>query len=265
MQSLPSLFVSHGAPTFALEPGVIGTKLRSLGRQMPPLEAVVIVSPHWMTRTIRVTANPRPETIHDFRGFDPALYEIHYPAPGEPDLAGYIVDLLNGADWPAQTDHERGLDHGAWVPLLHMYPEARVPVVQVSLPANLDGESAWSLGRALSSLTDEGVLVTGSGSLTHNLHEVFRGVEDAAYAEAFARWVRQAARTGDHERLKSGLQMAPHARRAHPTPEHYWPLLVAAGAGRANPVTVLEGGMSHGVLCMDAFVFGESLLNSENA
>lgn len=257
MKRLPSLFISHGAPDFALQPGVIGEKLGSLGRQLSPIEAVVVVSPHWMTDGIRVTASPRPETIHDFRGFDAALNEMEYPAPGYPALATRIVERLQQAGWSARTDPERGLDHGAWVPLTHLLPDASVPVVQVSLPAELDGESAFSLGRALSPLADEGVLVIGSGSLTHNLYEVFRGTEDTEYAEAFAGWIRQAVEAGDTERLKSALELAPHARRAHPTPEHYWPLVVAAGAGSALPVTVLEGGMTYEVLCMDAFVFGE--------
>ena len=130
-------------------------------------------------------------------------------------------------------------------------------MVQVSLPVDLDGERAHSLGRALSPLADAGVLVIGSGSLTHNLYEVFKGAEDTDYAEAFVRWIRDAVEAGDHERLKSALERAPHARRAHPTPEHYWPLVVAAGAGQMSPATVIEGGMTYEVLCMDAFVFGK--------
>ncbi|RFF27003.1 MULTISPECIES: class III extradiol ring-cleavage dioxygenase [unclassified Wenzhouxiangella] len=262
MHKLPSLFVSHGAPTFALEPGAIGEKLRLLGRRLSPIKAVVVVSPHWITDNIRVTASPSPSTIHDFRGFDPALYEMDYPAPGDPDLAGRIVERLQQAGWSARTDSGRGLDHGAWVPLLHLLPEASVPVVQVSLAAELDGESAWSLGRGLSPLAAEGVLVIGSGSLTHNLYEVFRGAEDTGYAEAFTGWIREVIEAGDTRRLKSALDRAPNARRAHPTPEHYWPLVVAAGAGSAMPTTVLEGGMSYQVLSMDAFVFGELPFNA---
>ena len=256
MSTLPSLFVSHGAPTFALEPGMIGGKLQALGRRLSPLKAVVVISPHWMTETVRVSASDHPETIHDFSGFDPALYDIHYPAPGDPGLAERIVELLGDAGLPARTDPRRGLDHGAWVPLLHLLPEARVPVVQVSLPEDLDGENAWRLGRALSPLADGGVLVIGSGSLTHNLYEVFRGAEDTAYAEEFTGWIRAAVEAGDVERLKSALDIAPHASRAHPTAEHYWPLVVAAAAGQAGPATVLAGGMTYQVLSMDAFVFG---------
>ncbi|WP_376691157.1 DODA-type extradiol aromatic ring-opening family dioxygenase [Wenzhouxiangella sp. EGI_FJ10409] len=255
--SLPCLFVSHGAPTFALEPGVIGEKLNALGRQLPPVKAIVIVSPHWISEgVIGVTAGSRPETMHDFGGFDPALNELQYPAPGDPVLAERILEQLNGAGWTAQAERQRGLDHGAWVPLLHMFPDAAVPVVQVSLPGDLDGERAWQLGRSLAPLSELGVLVIGSGSLTHNLYEVFRGAEDVGYAQEFVEWIRRVVRSGQLERLMAGLEEAPHAQRAHPTPEHFWPLVVAAAAAGSGATSVLEGGMRYRVLPMDAFVFG---------
>jgi 4,5-DOPA dioxygenase extradiol len=264
MSHLPSLFVSHGAPTFALEPGLIGEKLRRLGRALGPLRAVVVISPHWMSDEVRVTRSSQPRTLHDFRGFAPELHEIEYPAPGDPDLADGIVRRLRAGGWQAATDERRGLDHGAWVPLRHLLPDARVPVVQVSLPDTLDGAGALALGAALAPLSGEGVLVVGSGSLTHNLFEVFNGAGDMAYAQAFAGWIRAAVRDGDRRRLASALAVAPHARRAHPTPEHYWPLLVAAGAGRLDETTVLEGGTTHRVLVMDAFVFGPMPSSSES-
>lgn len=256
MHLQPTLFVSHGAPSFALEPGEIGGKLGQLGRRLPRPKAVAIVSPHWTTHGVRVGAAARPSTIHDFRGFDPALYDIEYPAPGDPKRAARVAEVLEQAGWPAELDHERGLDHGAWVPLLHLFPEADVPVVPVSLPADLDADRAWALGEALAPLREGGVLVVGSGSLTHNLYEVFRGVEDSAYAAEFSAWIRAAIRDGDTERLRMALEIAPQARRAHPTPEHFWPLLVAAAAGRPEPATILDGGMRDRVLSMDAFLFG---------
>lgn len=258
MSRLPSLFVSHGAPTFALEPGLAGLQLAALGRTLPRPEAVLVVSPHWMTPGPRVGSTARPQTIHDFGGFDAALYRIDYPAPGHPRLAQRAVEALQTAGWDAQADERRGLDHGAWVPLLHLFPQANVPVFQVSLPSRLDAASAWALGEALAPLADDGVLIVGSGSLTHNLAE-FRGQHgaDEAYAAEFAAWVRGAVVTGDGERLRRTLAEAPHAARAHPTPEHFWPLLVAAGAApRRNDCKVLDGGIVHGVLSMDAFVFG---------
>lgn len=262
MNRLPTLFVSHGAPSFALDPGVAGPRLTSLGRALPRPEAVLVVSPHWMTPRPRVGTTARPDTIHDFGGFAPALYEIVYPAAGHAALAQRTVEVLQGAGWRAEADERRGLDHGAWVPLRHLYPQADVPVFQVSLPGALDSDSAWAFGAALAPLAGEGVLIVGSGSLTHNLHDFRAGHgREEAYAAEFAGWVREAVVAGDAARLRQTLAAAPHARRAHPTVEHFLPLLVAAGAaGTSLPATVLEGGIMHGVLSMDSFVFGDAPL-----
>ena len=258
MNRLPSLFVSHGAPTFAIEPGIAGPRLTALGRALPRPRAVLVVSPHWMTPSPRVGLVSRPQTIHDFGGFDPALYEITYPVAGHPALARRALEVLGDAGWAPQPDERRGLDHGAWVPLRHLYPAADVPAFQVSLPSRLDGDTAWAFGAALAPLVEEGVLIVGSGSLTHNLAEFRSGPgSNEAYAAEFAAWVREAVVQGDSARLRRTLERAPHARRAHPTPEHFWPLLVAAGAAAsALPATAIEGGITHGVLSMDAFLFG---------
>jgi 4,5-DOPA dioxygenase extradiol len=261
MTFMPALFVSHGAPTFALEPGKAGAQLTDLGRQLPTPAAIVVVSPHWMTREVQVTATAHPETIHDFGGFARELYTIHYPAAGAPAVAARTVQVLRAAGIEAELNDERGLDHGAWVPLLHMYPDAGIPVLQVSLPAHYNEKQAYALGRALAPLAQEGVLVIGSGSLTHNLYEFRMGdVAEADYAREFTLWVREAVQQGDTDRLIHALQQAPHAARAHPTTEHYLPLLVAAGAAN-NPVpaTVLDGGIRHGVLAMESYVFGHAL------
>ncbi|ODV04290.1 MAG: dioxygenase [Rubrivivax sp. SCN 70-15] len=260
MTRLPSLFVSHGAPTFAIEPGLAGPKLTALGRALPRPQAVLVVSPHWMTPSPRVGFAARPQTIHDFGGFDPALYEITYPVDGHPALAQRGLDLLVEAGWNPQPDERRGLDHGAWVPLRHLYPEADVPAFQVSLPSRLDADSAWAFGATLAPLADEGVLIVGSGSLTHNLTEFRSGPGRAeGYAAEFAAWVRDAVVRGDSAQLRQTLSRAPHAKRAHPTTEHFWPLLVAAGAAAAAlPAAVIDGGITHGVLSMDSFVFGDA-------
>ena len=256
---LPSLFISHGAPSFALEPGIAGPALTALGRALPRPAAVLVVSPHWMTSTPRVSTAARQTTIHDFGGFDPALYQITYPVAGHPALAQRAVEALHASGFRADPDERRGLDHGAWVPLLHLFPNADVPAFQVSMPGRLDAVSAFKLGRALAPLAAEGVLIVGSGSLTHNLEEFFGSrPQDTAYAGEFAAWVREAVVAGDHDRLQRALVDAPYARRAHPTPEHFWPLLVAAGAADpTRPASVIEGGITHGVLSMDSFVFGE--------
>ncbi|WP_248595477.1 dioxygenase [Candidatus Accumulibacter phosphatis] len=269
MERLPSLFVSHGAPSFAMEPGLAGPRLTALGRELPKPRAVLIVSPHWMTPRPQVGMVERPRTIHDFGGFDPALYEIDYPVAGHPQLARRTLDLLQEAGWSPRADERRGLDHGAWVPMLYLYPAADVPVFQVSLPSRLDADSAWTFGQALAPLADDGVLIVGSGSLTHNLNEV-RGAHgphgqhghhghDEAYVAEFAAWVREALVAGDSTRLRQTLALAPYAQRAHPTAEHFWPLLVAAGAAATSlPATVIDGGITHRVLAMDSFVFGRA-------
>ncbi|HRP74844.1 MAG TPA: class III extradiol ring-cleavage dioxygenase [Rhodocyclaceae bacterium] len=258
MERLPSLFISHGAPTYALEPGAAGARLAALGCLLPRPQGVLVVSPHWMTAEPQVTMSLHPRTIHDFGGFDPALYDITYPVEGAPRLARRALDMLREAGWPAAPDTDRGLDHGAWVPLLHLYPAGDVPAFQVSLPTHFDPHAAYDFGRALEPLADEGVLIVGSGSLTHNLSEFQMAPTDAhAYVLEFAHWIRDAVLAGDHARLREALSIAPHAARAHPTAEHYLPLLVAAGAaGQALPASVIEGGIRHGVLSMDSFVFG---------
>jgi 4,5-DOPA dioxygenase extradiol len=259
MTTMPVLFVSHGAPTFAIEPGLAGAQLRALGKAIGKPRAILIVSPHWMTRGVEITAAARPGTIHDFGGFPRALYAIQYPAPGAPELASRAQEVLSSRGIAASLDLQRGLDHGAWVPLLHLYPDADVPVIQVSLPVDTDERKAVALGRALAPLAAEGVLIIGSGSLTHNLYEFRMGdVEEAAYASEFSGWIREAVEAGDLDRLTHALERAPHAKRAHPTVEHFLPLLVAAGAApAAAPATVLDGGIRHGVLAMESYVLGQ--------
>ena len=261
MNPLPTLFVSHGAPTFALEPGRAGALLGALGRALPRPEAVLVVSPHWTTEGVRVATTAAPATVHDFGGFDPALRRMAYRAPGHPALAGATLEALAAAGVPAEADAGRGLDHGAWVPLTHLYPDADVPVFQVSMPARLDARGALALGAALAPLRALGVLVVGSGSLTHNLYEVsWHEPVPARYASEFVDWVRARVATGDREALARTFEDAPHALRAHPTAEHYLPLPIAVGAaGGAGPVTVLDGGIEHGVLSMESYVLGASI------
>jgi 4,5-DOPA dioxygenase extradiol len=257
MSRIPALFISHGSPMFALEPGLLGPNLERVGAQLPQLAAIVIVSPHWQTRGVRVTAAAMPETIHDFGGFPTPLYALQYPARGEPQLAAQITGRLQAAGFDAAIDARRGLDHGAWVPLRYLRPAADVPVLQVSLPHDIDAAGALRLGQALAPLRERGVLVIGSGSLTHNLHEFRQHIGDPEYAQAFADWVAQAVDRGDVDALVHYRARAPHAARAHPTEEHYLPLLVALGASDADETRQLvAGGMTYGVLSMDSFGFG---------
>lgn len=256
--SFPLLFVSHGAPMFAIEPGLAGKQLAELGRELPKPDAIVVLSPHWMTRgEVSVTASTAPKTIHDFGGFPDALYQLQYPAPGAPALAEHIVGLLQGAGWKSRLDPVRGLDHGAWVPLLYLAPEADVPVVQVSMPSTLDTRQAWKLGEALKPLREMNVLIVASGSLTHNLYE-FRGnaTHGADYVKQFAAWTAQALHDKNTAQLMDFHTYAPAAERAHPTDEHFLPLFIAMGAaGKDYAMRVLEGGVTYGVLAMDSYLF----------
>jgi 4,5-DOPA dioxygenase extradiol len=264
MMNAPSLFVSHGAPTFALEPGLLGPKLNQLGAQLQDLAAVAVVSAHWQAAGVQVMHTAAPETMHDFGGFPPALYRLRYPAPGAPRLASDTVALLKAAGIEATLDQRRGYDHGAWVPLLYVLPRAQVPVYQVSMPFDLDAPGALRLGRALKSLRQRGVLVMGSGSLTHNLSEI--GLSDpkaTKYATEFTAWIRTHIESRDLQALEDYRRRAPHAVRAHPTEEHFLPLLVALGTSSdADAVTVLEGGMTYGVLSMESYMFENSQAGS---
>lgn len=258
MTTAPVLFVSHGAPTFATEPGRLGAALAGLGRRLSGVRAVLVVSPHWQTPGIEIGRSAGPETLHDFGGFPAHLYRLRYPAPGAPESADEAARLLGSAGFDVQLNGERGLDHGAWVPLMHLFPAASVPVFQVSLPLDLDGTGALELGRNLASLRRQGVLIVGSGSLTHNLYELQPpGSPTAGYALEFAHWVRNAVQARRTEDLIQYRRLAPHAARAHPTEEHYLPLLVALGASQEDEsATVLEGDVTYGVLAMESYAWG---------
>lgn len=223
-----------------------------------------MISPHWTTREPQVGAVARPETIHDFGGFERALYQLDYPVKGDPDIAARVREVLITNGWAASLDESRGLDHGAWVPLRYLFPDADVPTLQLSMPARLDAASAYRFGKSVAALSAEGVLIVGSGSLTHNLYE-FRSADgvEPAYARDFVKWVRAAVVSGNHEQLLTALELAPHAQRAHPTPEHFLPLIIAAGAAyKQGPVQVLDGGFAHGVLSMESYVFAASTTNT---
>ena len=255
----PVLFISHGAPTFAIEPGVLGPQLRALGQQLSDIKAVLVVSPHWQTRDVQVMTTPQPETVHDFGGFPSALYDLQYPASGEPALAQEAARLLAAAGFGTGMDARRGLDHGAWVPLYHLLPDAQVPVFQVSMPGSLTTPQAVELGRALAPLRAQGVMIIGSGSMTHNLYEFRQGqTRPEAYAQEFAAWVRAAVAANARTPLINYRAEAPHAVRAHPTEEHFLPLLVALGAQQeGDALQVLDGGgILHGMLSMESYVWG---------
>ncbi|SFC12666.1 Aromatic ring-opening dioxygenase, catalytic subunit, LigB family [Polaromonas sp. OV174] len=255
---LPSLFISHGAPLFALEPGDTGPALTRWGQQLTQantLRGVVIMSPHWMARAPAVMSTAAPQTWHDFGGFPQPLYELQYPAAGHPALAQEVIGLLASVGVEAQADAGRPFDHGAWVPLMHLFPQADVPVVQVALPLRWGPAEVFALGRALRSLRDSGVLLIGSGSMTHNLSEFFGGArEPAPYVLAFSRWVEDAVTRGDMQALFNYRALAPSASRAHPSEDHFLPLFFALGAAdeQARP-DYLSREVMYGILSMDTF------------
>lgn len=254
----PVFFISHGAPTFAIEPGLLGPRLKALGQQLKDIKAVLVVSPHWQTRDVRVMTTPKPETVYDFGGFPSILYTLEYPAQGHPQLASSAVDLLKAAGLSTTTSEGQGLDHGAWVPLWHLLPDAQVPVFQVSMPLDLNTRSAVELGRILAPLRAQGVMIVASGSMTHNLYEFRqRANVPEPYAVEFANWVNTAVLANSISAVEQYRSEAPHAERAHPSEEHFLPLLVALGAqDEGDAVQAIDGGVTHGVLSMDSFVWG---------
>jgi 4,5-DOPA dioxygenase extradiol len=260
MDTRPALFISHGSPMFALEPGLLGPQLAQLGRQLSDVSAVLVVSAHWQTRGVSVSATAAPETVHDFGGFPAELYRLQYPAAGAPALANEAAELLAAAGFNVSVNERRGLDHGAWVPLLHMFPRAGVPVFQVSMPVDLDTAGALRLGAALAPLRRRNVLFVGSGGLTHNLHDYFSGsgaAAGSAYAPQFASWVRQRLQARNGAELQRYRSLAPQAARAHPSEEHFLPLLVTFGASNdGDSFLPIDGGIDHGVLSMESFAWG---------
>jgi 4,5-DOPA dioxygenase extradiol len=265
--SLPTVFISHGSPMHAIEAGRAGDAWSALGRRLERPAAVLVASAHWETELPMVGTSREPETIHDFGGFPPALYRLRYAAPGAPAMAARAAELLKSASVASTTNGCRGLDHGAWVPLLKLFPDADVPVAQISIQPSLDAAHHLRVGAALAPLVDDGVLVLASGHMTHNLREWIadarrRGSmaiderEPEGYVRDFTAWVDDALKRDDRGALARWAELAPHALRAHPTPEHFLPLMIAVGAaGNAPRVEHIDAGVDSGVLAMDSYLF----------
>ena len=241
----------------ALQPGAAGEAWQALGERLPRPKAILIASAHWETQLPMLTGAEKPQTIHDFYNFPEPLYKLRYPAPGAPEVAKRAQSLLKDAGFTAAIDGCRGLDHGAWSPLLYMYPDADIPVVQISVQPELGPQHHVNLGAAVRALTDEDVLIIGSGHLTHNLRDWSRGQgAPAPYAREFQAWVFEKLEDKDVQSLVDYRSRTPHGVRAHPTEEHFLPLFFALGAasGKAKPERVYDA-IDSGVLAMDAYVF----------
>ena len=256
----PTLFVPHGAPTFALRPGAAGAALVAMANSLPRPRAIVIASAHWDSDVPVVGFADRPETVHDFWGFPEALYEIRYPATGCREAAEEVVAVLSAAGFPAQKDADRGLDHGAWVPLRRMFPDADVPVIPLSMPSRGGPQAALALGRALAPLAARGFLIMASGNVTHNLRDYQRayqsGGETPPYVRDFPAWLSDKLAAQDIDALLDYRRQSPGGAQAHPSEEHFLPLFLALGAaGEGAHAERFHAGIDDYVIAMDAYRF----------
>ena len=257
MNRQPVLFVSHGAPVLPLQPGATGPYWRELGQRLPAARAILVISAHWDTATPTVSAATQPATIHDFYGFPEPLYQLRYPAPGAPDVAAQVQQQLQQNGVAASVHPERGLDHGAWVPLLFLRPQADLPVLQLSIQANRDPAWHYRIGQALQALREQGVLILASGSSSHNLREVMAGQHQQPpdWLQQFRHWLITAIDKRDTEALLDYRQQAPAAVRNHPSDEHLLPLFVALGAAGNSTVSHHLPEISYGALPMDSWLW----------
>ncbi|HLP90108.1 MAG TPA: class III extradiol ring-cleavage dioxygenase [Nostocaceae cyanobacterium] len=258
MTSLPSVFISHGAPDLPIRDGEASRFLQQLGHSLPQPEAILVISAHWNTPYPIVSTALHPRTIHDFSGFSGLLYQLSYPAPGSPSLGKRVIELLTTAGIECQTNENRGLDHGAWTPLILAYPKADIPVTQLSIQYDSSPKEHFQIGQALRSLRDEGVLIISSGGATHNLWELDYIYDAPApiWVQKFDHWLADALNRNDIETLINYRQLAPYAIENHPTEEHLLPLFVALGAaGKEAKTTQLHSSFTYGVLSMAAYAF----------
>lgn len=263
MNVWPSLFVSHGAPTLLIEEEPAHRYLSHLGQSLGSPRLILVLSAHHESMPLTITAHSHPPTIYDFYGFPDLLYEIRYPAPGDPLFAQELANRLNAAGFEAELDWQRGFDHGAWVPLALMYPQCQIPVLQLSLNPEASAEWHYRLGLALAPLREQQILILGSGSITHNLRAALSsrrvaGEDPAPLAAAFAHWVAEKVSLADWESVVRGIERGPSGLWNHPTPEHYYPLLVALGAaGSKTTGKRFHHSFTYQALAMDVYAFGK--------
>lgn len=244
---LPTIFVSHGAPSLVLEDGPTQEFFRHLGATMERPRAIVCVTAHWDTPQLTVGLAAAPAMIYDFHGFPQALYELKYPAPGDPALAASIAQTLG-----ATGDPKRGFDHGVWSPLMLLFPDANIPVIPISVQPRISARDHFAVGQALRPFREQGVLIIGSGSATHNLAELGRRPLPP-HAQEFENWLCESIIEGRTEELLEWNTRSPHPYQNHPTPEHFLPLFAPLGAASKPEGRILHRGFEFGSLSMDAF------------
>jgi 4,5-DOPA dioxygenase extradiol len=255
---LPTLFLSHGSPMLPFEEIPARGFIAGLGPRLPRPSAILCVSAHWETRDPAVSGAERPETIHDFYGFPEALYRLRYPAPGAPDLARRTAELLGTSGIECRIDPARGLDHGAWNPLLLIYPAADIPVAQLALQQPLGPRHHYAIGEALAPLRSEGVLLLASGGAVHNLGQFAAGGgRTAPWAVAFDDWLADRIAADDRAGLLDYRNLRPEAALAHPRDEHFLPLFVALGAAKGTAGRAIHRSFDAGSISMAAFAWGE--------
>jgi len=254
---LPAAFLAHGSPMLAVEYDDFTERLRRWGGNLRP-RAIAVVSAHWESPgPVRVTGAEQPPLIYDFSGFPPELYDVRYPCPGDPTLAREIVRRLEMAEVKTVLDPRRGLDHGAWVPIRHAFPEADIPVVEIALPAPREQALVARMGKALAPLREEGVLLVGSGGIVHNLRRVHLDEKQApvdAWAREFDGWVDAKLKSLDPNALATYRRDAPHAAESVPTSEHFDPVFFILGAALpGDRLASLYDGFHYGNLSMRSF------------
>ncbi|HUD51861.1 class III extradiol ring-cleavage dioxygenase [Parvibaculum sp.] len=261
MTRTPSLFISHGSPMLAFEDGPARRFLTELAPRLRRPRAVLVVSAHYEEEHPTVTTGAAPGTIHDFYGFPPALHRLVYPAPGAPEIAKRVLEVLAARGYEVTGDAERGFDHGAWVPMILINPYADIPLIQLSISPHRDAAWHYALGEALRPLRDEDILIVGSGSITHNLRDLTRSDAEAApsaWASEFTEWIYDKVATGALDDLLHYRERAPNAVHAHPTDEHFMPFFVALGASLSGESAErLHHSFTYGALGMDVYAFGE--------
>ncbi len=255
LQTLPGLFISHGSPMLAINPEQVGPALERLSLNLPQPKAIVVMSAHWESDALEVSTAARPETWHDFRGFPQELYEIRYPAPGQPELAEQILRMFADAQLSAHANSTRPRDHGVWTPLVHMYPTAEIPVIEISIPRHSTAQSLYAIGQCLATLRQQQILIIGSGSITHNLSELSWNADQAVvpvWASTFRNTVVSKLNNSQFDDVLD-FNTLPYLNKNHPSLEHLAPLFFAMGTGPR--FSIVHSSFSMGSLGMDIYRF----------